>query len=187
MELINGVSFEEYAAACGNLTQGMPETEICRILGIEKPVWDDTMEKWNARLGDIIAADMNMATRYGELFANPKAGRFAAATTPAIDIDSLLKIVPDYDTYQKIFWHQSVASKNGIDPVSVLDEYGLDLGKWGALNMHYMGLQNRLLDHNSPDYQQQYSYVTETMKKYEQHFEAYYKDNNVDLGNDINF
>ncbi len=187
MELINGVSFEEYAAACGNLAQGMPESEICRVLGIEKPVWDETLDKWNDRLGDIIAADMNMATKYGELFANPKAGRFAGVEGPAVDINELLKVVPDFDAYQKIFWHQSVASKYGVDPVSVIEEYGLDIGKWGALNMHYIAVQNQLLDHTHPDYERQFRYFTDIMQKHEQHFEAYYKDKKVDLAGDINF
>ncbi|MFA6083786.1 hypothetical protein [Mucilaginibacter sp.] len=76
METINGVTFEEYAAACGNLTQGMPEQKIMEILELEKPVWDETVDKWNNRLGELMTEDMAYATRYGELFANPVAAAF---------------------------------------------------------------------------------------------------------------
>lgn len=131
METINGVTFEEYAAACGNLAQGMPEAQVIEILGLEKPVWDETLDRWNDRLGELMTEDMDYATRYGELFANPKAGRFAQVETTAMDAGELLQLVPDYETYQKIFWHQSVAASHGIDPVTVLEGYGIDLGKWG--------------------------------------------------------
>lgn len=187
METINGVTFEEYAAACGNMAQGMPESQIIEILEMEKPIWDETLEKWNNRLGDLMTEDMNYATKYGELFANPKAGRFAAAESPAADTGELLNLVPDYDTYQKIFWHQSVAASHGVDPVTVLEGYGIDLGKWGALNMHYMNFQNDLLDHTAPDYAEKFRYFQEMQDGWRRHFEEEYKDHRSDLASDIEF
>ncbi len=72
MEAINGVTFEDWACACGNLAQGMSEDEICKTLGVEMPVWSKTNDEWMGKLGDLMAADMNVATQYGDLFANPK-------------------------------------------------------------------------------------------------------------------
>lgn len=187
METINGVSFEDWAAACGNMAQGMPETEILKVLNLEKPVWDETMEKWGAKLGEMMVADMNVATTYGQLFANPKAGKFANAANTGVAIDEVLHLAPDYETYQKIFWHQSVGSKYGKDPVTTLEQYGLDLGKWGVINMHYMNYQNNLLDHTKPDYNEKFEYFSGLMKYWEQHFEEQYKDEKVDLAGDINF
>jgi triacylglycerol lipase len=102
METINGVTFEEYAAACGNLTQGMPEQKIMEILQLEKPVWDETVDKWNNRLGELMTEDMVYATRYGELFANPVAGRFYGVEGGAASKDEILQLAPDYETYQKM-------------------------------------------------------------------------------------
>ena len=186
METINGVSFEEYAAACGNLAQGMPEATLLQILQLEKPVWDETVDQWNVRLGELMTEDMNYATKYGELFANPKVGRFAGETT-ASNAGDLLHLAPDYDAYQKIFWHQSVAASHGVDPVTVLESYGIDLGKWGALNMHYMNYQNNLLDHTQPDYAEKFQYFQQIQDKWSNHFEAYYQDHKTDLAGDINF
>jgi triacylglycerol lipase len=189
METINGVTFEDWAAACGNLSQGMPEEKIMQVLGIEKPIWDDTMEKWGKRLGEMMMDDMNVATTYGELFANPAAGKFAgvANSSGALGIDQVLPIAPDYETYQKLFWHQSIASKYGIDPITTLELYGLDIGKWGVLNMHYMKYQNKLLDYTQPDYNEKFEYFSSLQQHWENHFEEYYKNEKVDLGGDINF
>lgn len=186
MEKINGVSFEEYAAACGNMAQGMPEADILRILGLEKPVWDETIDKWNVRFGELMTEDMNYATKYGELFANPKSGRFAGESS-ASTADQLLHLAPDYEAYQKIFWHQSIAASHGVDPVTVLDSYGIDIGKWGTLNMHYMNYQNGLLDHTQPDYAEKFRYFQQLQDKWRTHFEEYYKDQKSDLADDINF
>ena len=187
METINGVSFEDWAAACGNMAQGMPEQDVMRILNVEKPIWDDTMEKWGNRLGELMTADMNVATTYGQLFANPKAGKFANAAATGIAIDEILPLAPDYETYQKIFWHQSVGSKYGIDPITTLEQYGLDLGKWGVLGMHYMNYQNNLLDHTHPDYNEKFQFFSDQQQRWENHFEEYYKNEKVDLGGDIAF
>jgi len=42
MEAINGVTFEDWGAACGNIAQGMTAEEVCEILGLELPVWQKT-------------------------------------------------------------------------------------------------------------------------------------------------
>lgn len=187
MEKINGVNFEEYAAACGNMAQGMSEEQIIEILGLEKPIWDDTLNQWNNKLGELMSEDMNIAVKYGEIFANPKVGRFANANSPAAEIDDLLILVPDYESYQKIFSQQTVASKYGIDPISVLESNGLDIGKWGALNMYYMNKGLVSVSADDPDYNSKYHYFTSLMQHWENYWEEYYKENKIDLGSDINF
>jgi len=187
-EKINGVSFEEYAAACGNLMQGMSEAEVLKILGLEKPVWDDTVKKWNVQLGELAVKDMAYMTRYGEIFANPKVGRFANAASPAADITELLKIVPDLNAYLKIQIHQSVANTYGFDPVTILAEYGIDLGKWGALNMHYGKEQNKLFENpHSSDFNERLASYSGMREHWTQYFESKYSQSKVDLGQDIKF
>lgn len=187
MEKINGVSFEEYAAACGNLAQGMPESQVLEVLQLEKPVWDATMDQWNNKLGELMTSDMSYATKYGELFSNPKAGRFASAANTGVSIEEILPLVPDFDSYQKIFWHQSVASEHGIDPVGVIESYGIDMGKWGSLNMHYGKYQNDLLDYQRPDYAEKFAYFQQIQDRWRNHFEEVYKNEKADLSSDINF
>lgn len=72
MEAINGVTFEDWGAACGNLAAGMSEDEICTVLGIEMPVWQITNDAWSNKLGDLMAEDMSIATTYGVIFQTQK-------------------------------------------------------------------------------------------------------------------
>ncbi|MDH6308656.1 triacylglycerol lipase [Dysgonomonas sp. PFB1-18] len=187
METINGVNFEDYAAACANLAQGMSEERVMEILELEKPVWDDTMNRWNERLGQLMTEDMDVATKYGEIFANPKVGRFKDVVSNTVGIQELLPIVPDYETYQKIFWQQSTAAQYGVDPVSVLESYGIDIGKWGVLNMHYMGQGINSIADDDPHYNDKYNYFLSVMNYWENYWEEHYKENKVDLSSDINF
>lgn len=187
MESINGITFEDWAAACGNLAQGMSEEQILQTLGMEKPVWDDTNTKWADKLGDLMAENMNIATRYGEIFANPKVGKFAYVETQAVAIEELLKIVPDHNTYQKIFWHQSIASQHGVDPGAIIESYGLDIGKWGSLNMHYMNDGINSLDRHDPDFNEKFNEVRGIMDKWRTYWTEHYADDASNLAGDIEF
>jgi len=192
METINGIDFENWAAACGHITQGMSETEVCGILGVELPVWQETTEKWAAKLGDLMAEDMNIATQYGDIFANPNVGKFAGAASSTPSIEELLQKVPDNDAYQKIFYQQSIAAQHGIDAVTVIEENGLNLQTWGQLNMHYMKWNNEYMDSNlgetnPEEYKRRYDETTAIRQKWENHWTEHYKDNAVNLSDDIDF
>lgn len=186
MEKINGISFEDWAAACAHLAQGMPESEVIATLGIETPVWQDTNDQWTNKLGDLMAQDMNVATQYGEIFANPKVGKFAGSSA-AQSGKEILEIVPDWETYQKIHIQVSEASNHGIDPVTVLEENGLDLGKWGAVGMEYMNKGVNSIDHNAPDANEKFQYYSSIMNKWQNHWKEHYKNHATDLSSDIDF
>jgi len=187
MEAINGITFIDWACACGNLAQGMPEEEILKILGVEAPVWQQTSESWIGKLGDIMANDMEMATKYGEIFANPKQGKFANVEQVGASDTNLEAIVPDYETYQKIFWHQSVAAEYGIDAVTVLESYGLDLGSWGKMNMKFMNAGLNSTKNTDPDYNDKFFHYSNIMQQWQDHWHEHYKENKVDLSDDIDF
>jgi len=184
---INGITFENWAAACAHLAQGTPENEVIQVLGLEMPVWQDTNEQWGKKLGDLMAEDMNVATVYGEIFANPKVGKFASNDAVVKSGNDVLEIVPDWDTYQKIFFHMSVASEHGLDGAVILEEYGLDLGKWGAVGMEYMNKGINSVDSNAPDANEKFQYFSGIVQKWENHWKDFYKDNAIDLSDDIDF
>jgi len=188
MEAINGVTFEDWGAACGNIAQGMTAEEVCEILGLELPVWQKTNDEWAGKLGDIMAQDMNMATVYGGFFTNPKVGKFAGVVQDeGSSLDNLLEKVPDFDAYQKIFSHQSIASEHGVDAVSILEEYDLNLHNWSQLGMHYSKYANPDFDHTSPEYEQRYREVSGLIDKWDKYYKAHYKNDAVDLAGDIDF
>ncbi len=86
MEKINGISFEDWAAASAHIAHGTPFEEVLKILGIEESVWEDTNKKWSEKMADLGAKDMSIMVKYGEIFQNPNVGKFANAnSTPSID------------------------------------------------------------------------------------------------------
>ncbi len=187
MEAINGITFEDWGCASANLAAGMPESEVLSILGIELPVWQETNDLWAAKLGDLMTEDMEVATKYGEFFTNPKQGKFANAGGPTLSEEEALKLVPDFDTYQKIFWHQAKASEVGVDPVSILQEYGLTLQSWGTIGQHYSKAQHDLLDSSSADYNEKYHLVNTIQDKWQKHWEEHFKQEQANLADDIDF
>ena len=188
MESINGVSFEDWGAACGNLAAGMSEEEVIKVLGIEMPVWQQTNTAWTNKLGDLMAEDMNNATIYSGFFTNPKVGKFAGVASNVPDLNSLLVQVPDYDTYQKIFIQQSIAAQHGIDPVSVLEEYGFNLQTWSQIGMHYMNWYNEYMKYTGTTQNNlRFNETSAIRNKWENHWNEFYKENAANLGGDIDF
>ncbi|PID67819.1 MAG: hypothetical protein CR968_04730 [Flavobacteriia bacterium] len=183
MEQINGISFEDWAAACANIAHGTPFEQVLTILGIEEPVWEDTNKKWGEKLADLGAKDMNIMVKYGEIFQNPKVGKFANSDlTPGMD--DVLKIVPDYDTFVKISEHQSAGAAIGLDPGEIIASYGLSLGQWGQIGGYWSGwVKENIHDKEDPEAIAQ----LEAHNKWSDYFKEFYKDQKVDLGDGIDF
>ncbi len=188
MEVINGISFENWAAASAHIAQGMDINKVCNILGVELPVWEEANKKWGDELGRIMSEDMEVAMKYGQIFTNPKVGKFAEVDATS-SIEDLLKKVPDYDTYSRIFWHQSIGSDHGIDPATILEEdYEMTLTEWSQASMHWSTIINeKMQNHLSPEYEEWFQKETEYSEKWQNHFNKLYKDKDVDLANDIDF
>jgi len=172
-ETINGVTFEDWAAACAHSAQGMSTEEVLNILGLEAPVWEETTAKWAERLGQLGAEDMNITTVYADIFTNPV----------------VTQKVPDYETYQKIFSHVSAASNYGIDLSNLLEkEYGLNLGQWSQVSSHWGKYSQENLGNGSTTAQREFfDYSNRITEKYEAHWDSFYQDQKANLGNDIDF
>lgn len=187
METINGISFEDWAAASANIANGMSGEEVYKILGIEAPVWEDTNKKWGEKMADLDSGDPEMknARKFAEIFQNPKVGKFANAGNTA-SMGDTLKLVPDFDTFTKISVHQSKAAEVGLDPGEVIANYGLSLQQWGQVAMHYSNwVKEKIHEENATPEEREIFNTSD--QKWEAHFEEMYKDKKVDLGDDINF
>jgi|UniRef100_UPI0040495182 triacylglycerol lipase len=188
MESINGVTFEDWGAACGNLAAGMTEEEIIKVLGIELPVWQQTNEAWTNKLGDLMAEDMNIATKYSGFFTNPKVGKFAGVASNIPDLESLLKNVPNFDAYQKIFIQQSIAAQHGIDPVSIIEEHGFNHQTWSQVGMHYMNWHNEYMKYTGTEEDNiRFQETSAIRNKWTNYWNEFYKENAANLGEDIDF
>ncbi|MBB4009146.1 hypothetical protein [Allorhizobium taibaishanense] len=118
---INGVSFEEWAAANARMANNMDKAEVERILGVTdtqfQEVGDGFTKEWKA------APDPSgtFAKAYGEAFANPNGGRFAATPMDPHPTEKLAS----FEDYARVQGHLQAAVKFGIDPQTVLREHGL--------------------------------------------------------------
>jgi len=127
-------------------------------------------------------------SKYGEIFANPKVGKFAeGGSQSTTGIDDLLANIPDWDAYQKIFWDQSVASECGIDPVTALQKYDLNLQQWSQVSMHYSKWYHSYVVNGHPEFGTRANETANIGEKWKNYWKDHYKEHNVDLGGDIDF
>lgn len=167
METINGISFENWAAACGQLTQGMEESKILEILGVELPVWQDTMDKWTAKL-----AEPNLIAKYTEIFSNPNIGPFAQGGSDQGD-SAWLKVVPDHGTFIRLQRDMGKAAENGVDAQTFLQERGLNIGQYSQASMHYMNVQNQMGDQEFHDAYIENSFNLDMQELVDKYFSEY--------------
>jgi len=188
-ETINGVTFEDWAAACAHSAQGMPTEKVLSILGLEAPIWEETTSKWSERLGQLGAEDMNIMTVYAGIFTNPNVGKFAGKGTILSTEDVVAEKVPNYETFQKISSHVSTASNYGIDLAALLEkEYQLNLAQWSQVSGHWSTYIQENLGNGSTDSQRAFfKYTNVTEKKYNTYWDDFYKDHKANLGEGIDF
>lgn len=180
METINGVTFEEWAAASANIANGMSGEEVCRILEIEIPVWEQTNKQWGEKMTSL---PMEQMMKYSEIFANPKVGRFATEGSTS-SAEEVLKKVPNLDAYMKIQKHIQYAYEVGMD-VDLEKEYGITTQEYGQVNMHFSKwVQENLHTDNNAEAMAEYN---EADEKWDSYWKDFYKDKGTDLGGDIDF
>jgi len=170
---INGVTFKDYALASANAAAGMAEDKIATVLGIEVPVWQDTKNKWMQKMAELDHDDMKF---YGEVFMNPKQGRFANVGGAVEGPDKVLTKYPD-------------SQEVGVD-IDFQKEYGISITEFSQLGMHWGGkVQSAMqeMDSNPEKMQSLLKEQGELTEKWESHFKAQYKNESAGLSDDIDF
>lgn len=175
MERINGVSFEEYVALSSHIAQGVSEDTVMQILGLDKVALDDTLTQWNDKLATLMEEDMQCAVKFGEIFANPKVGRFAENTGGTITEEEILRLVPSFQHYLDIFFHAATATRYGINPTQVYEIYSLNVGQWAVVAQYYDkdGLHN--LDKEDPEYVEKFNEIKYLMDEFQEKWEVCYE------------
>lgn len=142
LDPIQGIAMEDWAAANAKIANGVAYEEVLKILGVEKPVWDEVSAEWNARMSQDTTFAITKV--YGDAFVNSDIGKFAgmggvkaSGATEAVE-----KVKGDFERYVKIMCHQNVATASGTDASSVLQQYGLSAADWGMVGMHWSQMIN---------------------------------------------
>lgn len=196
MEEINGVSFRDYACASANLAAGMTAEKVCEVLGLEIPVWEATIHGWNNKMAELSHEDMAF---FGEVFTNPKQGRFANVEGSASGPEEVLAKYPEWSDCIKMGKYMEHASNVGVD-IDFDKEFEISLTQYSQLAMHWSAyFKEKVMDiESSYDYdtgmsdeQKEGERVrdlhTELTDKWEAHYSEIYKDQSAGISDDIDF
>lgn len=139
-EKVHWISLKDYAAAAAFLTNGGKEEEVCKILGIELPIWHEINEIWTWKMQE----DETMAIigAYSQYFADgPNHEKFSQIWNSGDSENEFLqKIKTDEKFYYELAWARQAAYDAGMDGALWIEEnFGISLGdfqsaavKWSA-------------------------------------------------------
>ena len=113
---VDGVTFDEWAAASARLAAGRPLAEVAAALQVTPQQWTAVNASFTQALK---ATPGPLITRYGQVFAAGNAGRLRAGAPKATTLASFAE-------YARASSLMSAASEAGQDPNKVLrEEFGL--------------------------------------------------------------
>ncbi len=199
MEEINGVTFKDYACANANMAAGMPIDDVCKVLGLEVPVWEDTMTKWGDKMAELSPDDMIF---FGEVFTNPKQGKFANVEFVS-GVEVVLEKYPEWSDMIKMQQYSAAASDVGVD-IDFDKEFGITITEYSQLAMHWSAYyKEKVMDVDNQTSREMLDDVAfsdaqvekhrvftlhnDLSTKWEAHYKELFKDKNVGLSDDIEF
>lgn len=117
---IHGVTFDEWTAVNARLSHGEALPGLLAKLSVSDAQWGEV----NARFTDALAKGPpgnGLIDRYGEIFGDPRVGRFKDDAKP---LEQKAKLA-SFEDYARVQAHLSVGVEAGVDPQAVLKEHGL--------------------------------------------------------------
>ncbi len=200
----HGVTFRDYATAGANLAAGMPLDQVCKVLGIEEPLWAEVQEYMINNMSQLEPGGEEIMF-YSTVFTNPKQGKFANVEGAAGGMEDVVAKYPEWSDFIKMQQHVAVASENGID-VDLDQEYGISLTEYSQLGAYWSAFyKEKVLDVENfdsyayeeeggaaitPEQEERYKVYhqhSDLMDKWEAHFKEVYKDAGAGLSDDIDF
>ena len=198
----HGVTFRDYALAGANLANGMPLDKVCQVLGIEEPFWGEVQEFWNNNMASMSMDDMAF---YGQVFTNPKQGKFANVEGAAGGVEDVLAKYPEWSDYMKMRAYSSEASEVGLE-IDFDKEFGISVTEFAQLGGHWSAYyKEKVLDVENFDsyaFEEEggpaitpaqeerhrvFNLHTELMEKWEAYYKEKFKDASANISDDIDF
>lgn len=129
---VNGVTFEEWAAANARLANQQPLPDILKVLNVDEATWTKTNAAFLKALQTGDPASYTFQ-RYGEVFANPAVGRFKGRN----DQPQIKGKLATFEEYARVQADLTAGSEAGIDPQVILKahdltvyEFSQEAGRW---------------------------------------------------------
>jgi hypothetical protein len=163
---VHGISFDEWTAANARLANGAALATLLPILQSSESDWRDANAAFLKALQDGPAGG-RLIQRYGQVFANPYAGRFGRPD-PSLEIKAKLATFEDYARVQA---QLSVGTRAGIDPQVILAENGLTVYEWSQESANWIRELAKEAEHPERG---QNALRTQTMRIYELRFRKWY-------------
>lgn len=125
LEPIEGVSFEDWAAANAKLASGIKTEELIKSMGIDMPRWDRVNNEWLTRMKN--DKTYTLAMKYSAVFNNNASGNLPNKK----DINE--NTYP-FEKYVEVIAAMDVLGRQGRDAQDVLKDFGLTAADYSNLS-----------------------------------------------------
>jgi len=182
---IHGVSLFDYGAASAKMANGVSTEDICNALGIEVPVWEEASTLWIKRMQE--DGSFGVTNLFGKYFGegdlHPKLKSLRAAPLSAAAQTNLDKLATDRYFYEELSGARQAAYAYGMDGAQwILDHFGISLGDFQSVAMHWMAKQNEEMDP-----QKIMHYVNYQEQKQKEYAARFAKEQGGNIADDVNF
>lgn len=166
---IQGITLEDYSAACAKMGSGLSEEQVAKALGVAMPVWQEANLGWQERMKE--DTTYQIVTLFGQHFGtadqHPKFSNLQAVLSPEATA-YVEKIKTDKDFYQELEVARQVAYDHGLDGAGwVADQYGISIGDFQIA----ASIWNEQIHQDIAADSQKYVRTQDAYKeKYNQHF-----------------
>ena len=200
----HGVTFKDYALAGANLANGMQLDQICEILGIETPIWEEVQNYFIDSMGEMEPGGEEMMF-YATVFTNPKQGKFANVKGAAGGVEDVLAKYPEWSDFLKMQMFSSEASEVGLE-IDFDKEFGINVMEFSQLGAHWSSFyKEKVMDVEGFDsyaYEEEggpaitpeqverqrvYDLHDELRDKWTAYYKEKFKDMSADISDDIDF
>ena len=144
LEPIHGVSLYDYAGISAKMAAGISEDEIFKALGIEATIYQEASALWIARMQEdkTFGVSMEFGKCFGKVESHPKLGHLHPNVSQE-GIENLEKLKTDRYFYEELCGARIAAYQYGLDGAQwIQDNFGINLGDFQAVAMHWMQVQN---------------------------------------------
>ena len=134
---IHGISLYDYAAGSSQRGAGIPETEIFKALGVEKPQWDEADIIWQQRMQE--DNEMTVMTLFSHFFGqieqHPKLGNLKKESNGVANAN-MERAKTDEKFFYELVGARDAAMECGMDGGQwILDTYGIDITEFQSQAM----------------------------------------------------
>ena len=178
LEPIHGISLYDYAAGVVKIGSNVPEADVLKALGVDKPQWDEASLIWNQRMEQ--DTEMTVMTLYSQYFTkideHPTLGNNGNLSADTASNPNLERLKTDEHFFYDLAAERDAAIEVGKDGAQyILDKYGIGIVDFQAQAVIWT---------RSGNYS---SMITYQMEKKEEYLKQFQNEMGGTIADDIEF